>query len=439
MTSLGILIPSSSPRLQFILDYVLASRLNVEYYTFTDFEKAKKFKGPLISYGVNNETILNFCSTNLLFEADIKNEKPDNKGIGEDCILFPMDDHPIGFDVFASCFWMLSRYEEYIIPEGEKDKYGRISSEQCIASELDFLDIQIVEIWIDKLKRCLLALFPEIELELERTAMFIPTFDVDHCFAFKSHGFYGSIRMILAGLIKKGPREMLNRISVIFGRKHDPYDTYEMIVEMHENRHSPVFFWLLGDYGGLDKALSLYSHNVQERIDYVNENAILGIHPSVRSSSDESLLREEMESLERMTSLPIHFSRQHYLKFKLPTTFYSLWHLGIEKDFSMAFHDKPGFRLGTAHAVPFFDLEENMEINLNLYSSSLMDATLKHYMKLDPEDAIKEIEKIIGSVNKHGGFLIPIWHNSSLSEYGEWKGWKKVYEYMLKRTAELWD
>ena len=60
-------------------------------------------------------------------------------------------------------------------------------------------------------------------------------------------------------------------------------------------------------------------------------------------------------------------------------------------------------------------------------------------MKLEPEAAIIEIDKIINSVDKHGGFLIPIWHNNSLSEYAEWKGWKKVYEHMLKRTMEIWD
>ena len=62
----------------------------------------------------------------------------------------------------------------------------------------------------------------------------------------------------------------------------------------------------------------------------------------------------------------------------------------------------------------------------------VMDGTLHDYMKLSPQKAIPTIIELINEVKKVGGTFIPLWHNPSLNEEGDWKGWLEVYEKMVE-------
>ena len=66
----------------------------------------------------------------------------------------------------------------------------------------------------------------------------------------------------------------------------------------------------------------------------------------------------------------------------------------------------------------------------------LMDVTLKNYMELTVEEAMEATLEIIQQVKQVNGELISLWHNESLSEYGVWKGWSKVYEQLIKNATE---
>jgi hypothetical protein len=55
----------------------------------------------------------------------------------------------------------------------------------------------------------------------------------------------------------------------------------------------------------------------------------------------------------------------------------------------------------------------------------------------NPEQALDLIKSFLSKVKKTGGIFIPLWHNSSLCDEGEWKGWRDVYEGMLAKASEL--
>mgnify|MGYP000954045508 CR=1 FL=1 len=42
---------------------------------------------------------------------------------------------------------------------------------------------------------------------------------------------------------------------------------------------------------------------------------------------------------------------------------------------------------------------------------------------------------VLEKVKSTGGIFTSIWHNESLSEYGEWKGWLEVFENMTKKAS----
>ena len=53
-------------------------------------------------------------------------------------------------------------------------------------------------------------------------------------------------------------------------------------------------------------------------------------------------------------------------------------------------------------------------------------------MKISADDVVSEISELIDTVKKIDGTLISVWHNDTFSNFGQWKGWKNVYEEMVK-------
>ena len=60
-----------------------------------------------------------------------------------------------------------------------------------------------------------------------------------------------------------------------------------------------------------------------------------------------------------------------------------------------------------------------------------MDSTLKDYMGMNPKEAMVKLQELKTHVMKVGGVFVPLWHNHTVSDYGEWKGWREVFESSL--------
>ena len=101
----------------------------------------------------------------------------------------------------------------------------------------------------------------------------------------------------------------------------------------------------------------------------------------------------------------------------------------------MGYASAIGFRASTCFPFKFYDLQEEKETNLLVYPFLVMDATLHNYLRLRPAQAMNHISKIIDEVKAVNGYFIPLWHNESLSEYGMWIGWRKVFEDMFAYAA----
>jgi hypothetical protein len=139
----------------------------------------------------------------------------------------------------------------------------------------------------------------------------------------------------------------------------------------------------------------------------------------------------EANRLKEIIHMPVTHSRQHFLKIDIPRSYRELLEVEVYNDYSMGYASELGFRASTCTSFLFFDLEQNRQTRLRVYPYSLMEATLKYYMGKNPEDAMQYFKPIIDRVKNVNGLLCTLWHNDSLSDYGEWEGWRKVYEDML--------
>ena len=145
-------------------------------------------------------------------------------------------------------------------------------------------------------------------------------------------------------------------------------------------------------------------------------------------------ISEELISLQAITQQRIDRSRQHFLKLHLPYTYLKLIKAGINHDYSMGYASQVGFKAGTCTPFFWYDLQLEKQSHLTIYPFAVMDVTLQQYLNLKPNQAIAKIDQLMASVKLVDGTFYSLWHNESVSETGRWKGWKVVYEEMLKNV-----
>jgi hypothetical protein len=108
--------------------------------------------------------------------------------------------------------------------------------------------------------------------------------------------------------------------------------------------------------------------------------------------------------------------------------------MGIKEDYSMGYASCSGFRAGTCTSFLFYDLVSDCETNLVIHPFLVMDVTLKQYLGLNPGEALDRIYRLVEIVKAVNGTFTSLWHNESLSEHGVWKGWRSVFEGMVKKV-----
>ncbi len=139
-------------------------------------------------------------------------------------------------------------------------------------------------------------------------------------------------------------------------------------------------------------------------------------------------LKQEINLLKGIQKKEVYNSRQHYLRFTIPNTYRSLIEAGIRHEYSLGYAETIGFRAGTSFPFQWFDLERNEVTALQIHPFCIMDVSLKNYLNLSSQEAIKTIQTMLDEIQKVNGHFISIWHNESLSNYLDWKGWSEVYE-----------
>jgi len=62
----------------------------------------------------------------------------------------------------------------------------------------------------------------------------------------------------------------------------------------------------------------------------------------------------------------------------------------------------------------------------------MMDVALEYFLKLNPSQAIEKVNAIKSELKNVNGVFSFCFHNESLSDQKQWKGWKPVFEEACK-------
>jgi hypothetical protein len=108
----------------------------------------------------------------------------------------------------------------------------------------------------------------------------------------------------------------------------------------------------------------------------------------------------------------------------------------IEGDYSMGYPNYVGFRAGICSSFNFYDLALDFETKLRIFPFAYMDVALKNGLQMSSDEALLKIKSLVDEVEKVKGVFVSVWHNESLSDQMEWKGWREVYEKAMGYIAE---
>ena len=425
-----------TPRLQYVADFIGKEITGEPFQLTTDSFIFNDYNGPKINYGyetVSNDEFL-IVSYSLLFEDSIRKQNISCLKVNGFPAFYKSEgDYP--FDIFAATFYLLSRYEEYL--PHQKDMYGRYAHENSLAFKEGFLNLPLINIWLEDFKRILKKKFPTLTIH-HSPFTFQPTYDIDEAFAFKNKELSKMAGGFARSLVN-GEWSIVNeRLKVLRGKINDPYDAYDWMDKLHgENNLKPLYFFHVGiEKGKYDKNISPSLPAMQQLIKQHAEKYSIGIHPSWASGDNESLLEKEIKVLELATGKEITASRQHYIRFTLPHTFRRLITAGITDDHSMGYGSINGFRASVASSFYWYDLGKEQQTDLLLHPFCFMEANSFFEQKYLPQRAYEEMMHYYNAVKDVNGTMITIWHNNFLGTYPLFSGWRDVYEEFVRQVSE---
>jgi uncharacterized protein DUF7033 len=430
-----IYTPHITPRIQYVMNYVFEEQFGLEYKIINDEDEFinNKTERKIIYSKKNIGGGVYFFSYDLLFENDIKEFDLCSAEFNNKIALFKHDEHDaLGFDVFAAIFYLLSRYEEYL--QKPIDKFGNYDFKNSILHRLNCLHIPVVEQWVNMLREVLVKNFPSLQLK-KHQAKFVLSFDVDVAYAYQNRRLIRTIGGLIKKIVRLNFSDLKDQLLTILHLRKDMFETYEYIFSKIKNNKA-IFFFNMGSYSKYDKNPSHKNKTFRKLIKQISTKNLVGLHPSYASNSSYNLISTEKKWLEEIINEKITSSRQHYLKLKMPVTYNQLIENGIQNDFTIGYSSMYGFRAGTCKPFLFFDLKKNETTKLCLFPFAVMEGTLNDIMRLSVDESKKIISDLINVVCKYEGIFIPIWHNSTLSDKDEWKGWRNVFEFTLNEIEK---
>ncbi len=421
---------SHTPRLAYTCSFIFKEQLQQDFAITNDIEKFNRHDGAKLNYSAQRITQEEFWieNTSLIFEKDIHPQAIQCFESNGHKAFFKKNNSDFAFDIFAATFYLLSRYEEY--PPHEKDMYGRYAHENSIAFKEGFLNTPLINIWIKDFAASIKAKYSMFNAQFS-TFNFLPTYDIDIAYSFKHKSFQRTI----GGFLKSPSVE---RIKVLSGSQKDPFDAYEWMDALHQKHYlKPLYFFLTAQKNALyDKNILPHNFGFLRLVKHHAGKYETGIHPSWQSGDNFLLLKQEKKILEHIVDKHITKSRQHYIRFHLPSSYRRLLEAGITDDYSMGYGSINGFRASVASSFFWYDLEKEEQSHLRIHPFCFMEANSFYEQKFSAEQAYEEMLHYLKVYKNVGGNFITIWHNHFLGTAKMYAGWRECYEKFIPQALQ---
>lgn len=378
---------------------------------------------------------------NIFFSTNSFAPEPDLPilfGSGE---IVSFDDKIIcDIDIFASCFFMLARWEEYV--NKTRDSHNRFPAYESLAYKFGFLDRPIVNEYVQMLKNMLIFLDKNIKFKTHKSQMFV-TCDVDNPFDHTVRDCKILLRTCLGDIIKRRSiLECASRVRRYFfnkfcNYKYDKNYTFDWYMDVCEaNNLKASFYFIPTSKEPQNGCYELSDKNIQDLMIKIHKRGHkIGVHGSYQTFNDFKKTKIQKELFQDvLNKLNISQAdlgnRQHYLRWDSSITPAILNDADFTYDTSGSYADMAGFRYGTCYEFEMFDFLNRKRLNLKERPLIVMDCSVldKKYMGLDEKDAIEFMLLLMKKCKKYQGNFVLLWHNSYFQE----SYYKNIFTNILK-------
>ncbi len=320
-------------------------------------------------------------------------------------------------DLIASTYFLISRYEEFINPNTNRDTHGRYIGKQSIPAKANFIHRPIIEEYGELLRNL-----------LEQTGISLPPIPQKINYIYLTHDVdsitnYRRLRGLIGGILR---RENLTTIlKSLINIKNDPAYTFTWILRQDNLLPTATQIYFIKatrNATGFDRpTYNLQGKNFKYLIKEIlksSPNAIFGLHASYKSGDTPDIIHDEQRLLQyAIENQQVTTARHHYLRSLQPNDMESLIDAHITDDFTMGYADVAGFRLGTCRPVRFINPKTKRLTSLTLHPLTMMDCSLSetHYMNLNYTKALSYAQTLIKQTQKYNGDLCLLWHNTRFS------------------------
>lgn len=327
-----------------------------------------------------------------------------------------------GIDIFASSFFMLTRWEEHI--NKTRDFHNRFPGSDSIAFRNNFLNRPVVNEYVEMLWNMIQKLGYKGERRRGNFELVL-THDIDEL------NYPGSYRTILGDVLKRGNLKLAQEhFKYIY--LSNPYDTFDFLMTTSEKLGVKSCFYFMSTDSQLlyERNFYLKSRLFVSTIKKIKERGhIIGFHPGYYTYDNFVRWSYEKRLLEKAVNHEIDEGRQHYLRMDITKTF-TIWDKNNMKiDSTLSFADKEGFRCGTGDTFHIFDFCNRKQLNLEERPLIIMDRSLQQYQKYTYDQALEIFQHYISAGKKYRTKITLLFHNSSF--FGKWAGYDSLYKNLL--------
>jgi hypothetical protein len=353
---------------------------------------------------------------------------------GSSKIIFTSDNSIlVDCDIFAVTFFMLTRWEEYVI--SARNSVGQFPTYTSLIERSMMHNRPIVDEYCILLAKYLSHIGYKDNIKKYDYKVNI-THDVDYIQRWNSTTDF--MTRLGGDILRRKHYKPVSDTIISFLKSrmnfnNDPWYNFDYLMDLSEHYNSRShFFFMAGKTGERDTRFDIDQPLVKSTIQKIKGRGhYIGFHPGIDTSKDSGQWVKEYQRLCKCSGIDITTGRQHYLLFEPPITS-SIWDKNnMTWDSSLGFHDKMGFRCGTAKSFPLYNFLEKRTLKVQEKPLILMDVALIDILKGKKlEEVMWDINTMAKKIQKLGGEFTILWHNSSFF-YGNLKDVGNIYEQIL--------
>lgn len=301
-------------------------------------------------------------------------------------------------DVMATIFYMVNCLQEMGSSNNDLDQYGRFRYEISYQNRLNCVEENLVQKEIDDFI-IKLGLTPH---RIKST--FFISHDIDSMYSsLFQDGLWALKRLKIGTILKLITKELL---------RNPNWKNIDRILKMNnEYEIRSTFFWLVNQGRGLQDIPNA-DYNIRKEaplLKLVEESqSFNGLHKSSSGMSiDEEFQKGNINS---------PYNRYHFLKFSIPRDWNLLSKSKMKLDCSLGFAEHYGFRNSYGKSFQPFNIEENKPYDFVETPLTIMDTTLRNYMRMSPDKYAETITNFYEK-NNYNCHISLLWHNSSFTDY----------------------